>query len=78
MRMSRTVCGICSELRMSTLQHDYWNMVDRQRALGQISRQDVMQFSVAMLSSRSFVEGLVMGNISVEVGQHLLHASSAL
>ncbi|ELU04683.1 hypothetical protein CAPTEDRAFT_222953 [Capitella teleta] len=57
---------LVGELRMSVLQHDYWSMVDRQNALGEITRKDILNFSVNTLADGCFVEGIVMGNISLK------------
>jgi secreted Zn-dependent insulinase-like peptidase len=52
---------------MTILQSKYWNMVERQKALSDIKREDVLDFCSNIFPDGCFVEGLVMGNVSLQV-----------
>jgi secreted Zn-dependent insulinase-like peptidase len=56
----------CSDIRLSLLQQTHWTMMEKHAQLLTVDRQMLLEFSKQLFTSVS-VEGLVQGNITVEV-----------
>jgi len=57
---------ICSDIRLSVLQHIHWTMAEKHSQLPSVDCSTLLQFAKDIFKS-VYVEGLVQGNISVEV-----------
>ena len=57
---------IYRDLRLSIIEQNYWTAVDKQYFLSCVSREMLIGF-IKEMKSVMFVEGLIQGNVTVQV-----------